>query len=613
MADYRRTRDYQPDAPLELQYLNDPSYTPLDQIGGQGMGGAGNEGSFNSPAAGGIENSVDAIQREHDLQRGLLGQMASLRQQGQSGGGMDLGGMWEGLKGAGSQGLDMLGRGLNAITPSQDTVNNIAMRLQNAHAIGTGQTPLYMMQQQHQMAMGQHQELMAQRRQQMAMQLGQLQEQRRGHDLQLLEKALASPRASALLEQLGQDPNYGMAQQAAMLHKGLKDSDYGSFSAYREFIPEEVQQRFMQGQLPQHELTAWIDEARLSAKEDAKFKAKDAILTRAMNKPAEQRTPREMQLVEEHQAELELKKLKPQKMQSEIDENNAQAAKFNKDAETGSKPDRSNMNRVSVALTGQSFDDLPPGGPAQQMVLDHYSRLYAQGRQEVQQATPAPVKERSDVVDRKSFLQSGAMSRPQAGITNAQLSKGDYIQMSDTQQKQAADVDKAGANLKQLFGIVMPMIKAKTPTEAAMQYAKLHAGAFAGQNPDAATFKAGSEAFSSQLARVFGGEVGVMTNQDITRWQNTLPTFGDTKQVAERKQKLFFEIYENAVQAFRNQIAGERGSTDKLQGLLKQADNFKSTDPQGEQGQAAQPNQAGPFQDPDKEKRYQEWKRKQGK
>ena len=325
MADYRRTRDYQPDAPLELQYLNDPSYTPLDRIGGPGMGGAGNEGSFNSPAIGGIEGNVDRIQQESDIQRGLLGQLASLRQQGQGGGGMDLGGMWEGLKGAGSQGMDMLGRGLNAITPSQDTVNNIAMRLQNAHAIGTGQTPLYMMQQQHQMAMGQHQELMAQRRQQMAMQLGQLQEQKRGHDLQLLEKALASPRAGALLEQLGQDPNYGMAQQAAMLHKGLKDSDYGSFSAYREFIPEDVQQRFMQGQLPQHELAAWIDEARLSAKEDAKFKAKDAILTRAMNKPADQRTPREMQLVEEHQAELELKKMKPRKTEAEIQEKETQS------------------------------------------------------------------------------------------------------------------------------------------------------------------------------------------------------------------------------------------------------------------------------------------------
>ncbi|MEQ1844280.1 MAG: hypothetical protein ABL983_01730 [Nitrospira sp.] len=221
--------------------------------------------------------------------------------------------------------MDLLGQGLSAITPSQEGYDNFAMRLQRAGAIANNQIPFYMREQQQQMEMANHQDALASRRQQLAQHLEGIKEQKRGHDLQLLEKALASPRAAALLEQLGQDPNYSMAPQAAMLHKGLKDADYGSFQAYMGFIPEDVQKRFMDGKLPQHEMTAWLDEARTEAKESAKVNAKNAIITRAMNKSHDARTPYEQQLVEEHQAKLEVEQMKPKKAQAEISEKESQA------------------------------------------------------------------------------------------------------------------------------------------------------------------------------------------------------------------------------------------------------------------------------------------------
>lgn len=581
MGDTRRTRDYEPGLyPQLVQFPSDPYISP-NSLGGPGMGGAGNEGGMGlapQAALGGVDQRLASIQQLGDQRRGLEDQLASM--QGQpSTRLMTTGEMWQGLKDIGSSGLDLLGRGAKAILPTQEGWNEGAMRLQNANAIVNGGTPLWMMQQQHQVQLGQHQELMAMKRQQMATELQRANEQRRQHDLQLLERAIANPRASTLLEQLGQDPNYSMASQAKMLHKGLKDADYSSFAAYREFIPPDVQERFMQGQLPQHELNSWLDMAREDAKVNAKAQAKSMILSRATNKPADQRTPFEQQLVEEHEAQRELNKLKADETRSKTEENLAQAAKYRKEAEgTGYKVSPV-VDSISHAFHGKSYAELPEGGPEQRDVMNRYSQLYAAGRNVVDLGSPAPVDKRSDVINRTDFLKSGALNRPAAGISKGDLAKGDYIQLSDTQQKLAADVDKAGSNLKQLFGIVMPMIKAKTPMDAAKQFTQLHGGAFMGTNPDAATYKAGSEAFSSQLARVFGGEVGVMTNQDITRWQNTLPSFGDTKQVAERKQKLFFEIYDNAVQAFRNQVAGVKGDNSKLQDLLSKADQFKSATP----------------------------------
>lgn len=632
MPDYRRMMDPGPNDPITPELLRqwnpgaypgerglDPAYSDRYLLDERSQDTLGQLAQALQSASGRTEAIDEGLGRLQSLQEEQKGNLQPLWNQEQSGPGfMDqlksgLGSVGDAISG----GLGALGgatsRGLDAITPSQGTIDNLAMRLQNAHAIGTGRAPLWMQQQEHQANMSQMQELMQMRRAQASHQLRQEQEAKRSHDLQLLEKVMSNPRGHAMLEQLGSDPNFSLNQQAKMLHKGMKESDMGSFSAYKEFIPEEVQQKFMSGQLPAHELGAWLDEARTAAKESAKINAKNAVLTRAMNKANDQRTPYEQQLVEEHQAKLEVEKLKPTKMQSEIDENKAQAEKYRKEIEQG-KPDRSEINRVSLAITGKSFDELPPGSPEMKRVIEEHATRYAQARQLVQQATPASVKERSNVIDRKAFLQAGSLNRPPAGTSIAQLNKGDYIELSDKQQEEAQKIEQAKENLTSMMDLVMPHIKAKTVMEAGKQWAELQAGGRSGLNSDIATYMSGIEAFSSVFSRVFGGEVGVLTDRDINRWKETLPTLGDMKATAEKKRDLFFKLYDVAVQKYRKKVAGEdtKGIDKQIEGLLSQSDKLKNQPTVTKQGNSSK-SQTGPYSDPDKEKRYQEWKRSQGK
>jgi hypothetical protein len=599
------------DTSLALPFLNDPAYTPLDQIGGAGMGGPGNDSSYALP--GNIEQRVNTIEELSNHRRNLEDQLMAVHQaqQAHQGGGMSLGDLWQGVKNAGSSGLDALGRGVNAITPSQDTMNNVGMRLQNMGAAYSGQTPLYMKQLAMQQDMQQNQQLFEQRRQTLAADLEHRKEQKRQHDIGLLERAMSHPKAPAVLEQLSADPQFSLAKQAGMLSKSLKDADYGSLQAYKEFIPEEVQQRLMDGSLPHHELTSWIDMAREDAKHNAKANAKQAVLSRAISKNADQRTPFERSLVEEHEASLETKKLKDEETRSKTAENYAQAAKYKNEAEGDASKVSPIVDSLAHAFHGVGYKKLPEGGPEQRDVMNRYSQLYAQGRNAVDLGSPATVDKRSDVVSKRDFLEKGSLNRPPAGISKGQLAAGDYIQMSDAQQKQSKEIEMAKANLTSMFDLITPHITAKGPVDAAGQYAKLQAGALSGMNPDAATYKAGSEAFSSVFSRVFGGEVGVMTDRDIARWQATLPTFGDTTGTMKKKKELFFKIYDEAVSSFRRSVAGDSVDKKNMQGLLSQADALKGDAPSSKQ--QSQPSVGGPYQDPAKEKRYQEWLKKQGK
>ena len=268
MADFRRTRDYQPDSPLELQYLNDPSYTPLDQLGGRGMRGAGND-SFALPA-GDIEGRLETIQQLGDQRRGLEDQLAALRSSSQPPQGLDLGGMWQGIKDAGSAGLGALG----SLVPSQDTMNNIGMRLQNMGASYYGQTPLYMKQQQHAMEMGQHEELMAMKREQMAMQLQQQRQSMQNKEWDdmfgiITHPGLTDPQRMKLLK-----AKSGSSQVAFDAAQSINEKMLGSFNRLSKSgrLPrseEEYAEGLKSGQLNWEHIAADIKVGEKSEQEEA--------------------------------------------------------------------------------------------------------------------------------------------------------------------------------------------------------------------------------------------------------------------------------------------------------------------------------------------------------
>lgn len=172
MPDFRQSRDQEYLTQPLLSYQNDPSHTPQDQIGGAGMGGAGNETGIQQAHAELLDRLTGGLNRSEQLgqeSRGLMDALqANHEAQRVGGNGLDLGGAWQGIKDAGSKGMDLLGQGINAITPSQEGYDNFAMRLQRAGAIANNQIPLYMREQQQQMEMANHQDALASRRQQLA-------------------------------------------------------------------------------------------------------------------------------------------------------------------------------------------------------------------------------------------------------------------------------------------------------------------------------------------------------------------------------------------------------------------------------------------------------------
>ena len=579
MPDNRRTRLDEAQQYPQLVANPELAYTPLDQIGvAQGGMALDHSPGYNLPDM--STRNWEPTRPGVRLDQSSLsaGSAPEYVNQGDDSYRSPLSTIPEGLGRMGSAiGEDLsglgrvVGRGVDAFTPDQGTIDNIAMRFQRAHAIGQGTLPAYL-QEQNAMLDMRHKRAVPQQ------QLEARGEMKRQHDMGLFEKALSHPRASMILDQLSQDQNFAFAKQAGALSKTFKEQDYGSMKAYMSFIPEEIQQRFLAGDLPHEELTSWVDMAREEAKMSAKANVKQTVLKRAMEKPEGQRSPFEQSLVEERQAALETEKLKRDKILSETNENNAQADKYRKESEGGPKTSPV-VDSISNAFHGVPFNQLPAGSPQQQDVLNRYGQLYSAGRNAVELGSPAPVEKRSNVVDRKAFLQSGALNRPTAGVSKGQLAKGDYIELSDKQQEQAQQIEMAKENLTSMFGLVSPLITAETPAKAALQYAKLKGGAMTGAIPEAATYQAGSEAFSSVFSRVFGGEVGVMTDRDIARWQATLPTFGDTKATAAKKKELFFKIYDAAVVTFRKRIAGEDVGSDKknIQGLLSKVESPQST------------------------------------
>jgi hypothetical protein len=406
------------------------------------------------------------------------------------------------------------------------------------------------------------------KRMDLARQLEAQEEQKRQHDLQLFEKAMSSPRGPQMMEALSQSPGYRFAKQAQQFSRVMKDADYGSFQAYQDFIPEEIQQRFIQGKLPDHELSAWVAEARTASQANAKEGAKSTIIARAMKKKPEERSPYEQQLVNERQDAEELK-------HAEIDLKRAQAEQARHKAEGGDIKFTQMTQEISAELFDSPFEKL---NQAQRSVVEREKERRLQGRTGtmIQQGLPVAVEKRSNVIDVNEFRKSGKLVMPARGITKNQMDKGEFVEITDKQKEQWGDIENSGVTLNTLFGMVDPLIKATTPAQALKQAGQLYAGAYTKKNAKAATYLADSEAFSSKMGKVFGGEVGVLTQGDVDRWKRALPTFGDTVEVAKLKKQVFFDIYNQARSMAQKKIAGEDMSKDvvRLQATLNKVDKI---------------------------------------
>lgn len=410
---------------------------------------------------------------------------------------------------------------------------------------------------------------LAGQRKQQALHLQQLEEQKRQHNWGVAEKLITSGNIEAL-DKFGDE-----FPPARIIAQAVSKQDLAELPTFveRGYIPQEFVQRFVNpkpGEKPPSvgELRSYVDMGKQMFKEDVKAEAKQRQLELALNTPQAQRRPSQQQLVDEHQAALDVKN-------ADVDLKRAQAAKARMEAERG-PADNSNLEKIHEMVSGGKPWRM--GTPqTQQKALDEYARLMPEGRTNVMLGTPIPVEKRSNLIDRNEFLKHDKLVNPPQGATEGATRSGSYVEMTDRQREDWGNLVNSGATLQTLFDEVEPLVTATNSAQAAKQFARLHLEAATKKNPQAATYLADSEAFSSRMARVFGSEVGVLTNPDVERWRRALPTFGDTKQVLAEKKRIFMSIYKQTKDMYKKKIAGEDYSEDLVglrRGPLKEVDKI---------------------------------------
>lgn len=190
-------------------------------------------------------------------------------------------------------------------------------------------------------------------------------------------------------------------------------------------------------------------------------------------------------------------------------------------------------------------------------VMTREAEVRARASEQVKQEQPLEQEKRANLFDRKAFLEGKNVRLP-PGTSKGAAARADVIEITDKQMADIQTLDNATADMQTLFSMGDRLITAKDWKEANFkQFPALKGGSFTGMNADAATYEKDVQAFSTNLARAFGHEKGVMTDQDIARWVATIPTFRDTVKTKEAKKAIFNEIKANALKAQRRAIAGD--------------------------------------------------------
>lgn len=334
MPDYRRTQKNNPLLYPQLvlhpeQVNNDQIDRGFDPLYSDRMvpsnGGAGNDSSYGLSALNNINERLAGIQQLGDQRMSLEDQLASLHRESND---VNPNGIWQGLKEAGSSGLDLLGRGLNAITPSQDTIDNIAMRLQRAHAIGQGTLPYYMQEQMAQQQMAMQPELMAFKREQMANQLRMQQETVRQNQWEDVFKVLGNnnlspPQQMQLLKNMAQTN-----PQASGAAQSINEKMLGKFRTYEQHLPRPVNEYIeglKNGSMNWDTVAADLDVAESTAKEQAKSLASEnaqqkkiqGLIDRLHNNP-ESLNETELELLDKYHTAKQERALKIQQLQGNL-------------------------------------------------------------------------------------------------------------------------------------------------------------------------------------------------------------------------------------------------------------------------------------------------------
>jgi hypothetical protein len=223
--------------------------------------------------------------------------------------------------------------------------------------------------------------------------------------------------------------------------------------------------------------------------------------------------------------------------------------------------------QITNPQTGQRYnryEDLPP--ELQRTVTSNVEgfrgRIAAQtgagsftGRQQAEMAAevgPAASK----------YIHPQTGQSPDPTMPLSQVLRQGYMQIQHPADRTAlGDLQSTKATVSQLTQMADQLITATSPTDAAIQGARLNAAALVKSDPLATTYQDTKQAFLGTLSRALGGERGVLTNQDIARINNALPSFFDTVAVKDAKSAILQNLLSTATEAKMAAMTGAPMST----------------------------------------------------
>jgi hypothetical protein len=443
-----------------------------------------------------------------------------------------------------------------------------------------GREPLFMKQQARQDALQQQAML---RKDAILQQQAQLEEQKKQHKQKLFLDVMTKPGLTDAQREAMLKPMADGDEQIRAAVDGIGKKRIGKVNTYAKLYPEEVGQLVQDWQ--QGDLTADdIDQRfgileertkrRAAAKAEAAEYARLGGLAETAMRTGQPMDPGDQQEfirlqgeMAKRQEELMQLRLKNELSQKKID-----------DPGSDDKPDRTEINRVSLSETGKNFEALAPGSPEQRMVIQKHAERYAQGRTNVQMGTVPALKEQADFYTVKG-LESLELEQAPKGLTEGQYRNGPYRQLDDKEKDAVVQYKVAQKTVDTMNRVANQLITAKTPAQALKQKIALEAGAYTGRNGLAAAYQKDRDAFSSRMARLV--EVGVLTNTDVTRWSDTFGSFGDTVQTLKAKQALFGEIQEETQRLLKLKLGGKPISSaarSRLDDLLDKSNQYRSVE-----------------------------------
>ena len=159
-----------------------------------------------------------------------------------------------------------------------------------------------------------------------------------------------------------------------------------------------------------------------------------------------------------------------------------------------------------------------------------------------------------------------------AGLTMEEAEKKGYIKASPQQIDALFNLENTGQIIEESKKLSDVILTAKDAGEANLKAPVLWAASKTGVGiPEAKLHADTKRAFTGVISRTMGGERGVLTDRDIERITNALPSFNDTKEIKDAKWAIFGRLYDTAKRAAKRKILGISGVGEQI----GEADNIR--------------------------------------